>query len=153
MPFFGSASNPEGPVGAGIDVVLVQDGRVVGFATDSTISEDHQLEAVNVLGVHGPLFFKSMGYSANLDIGTYVLRERDNPQALWTPGYQFDGSYNLNTAGGFDFVIADVDTYTILATALNCKLATSSIQFPLRGLNTKATNFMATKVLPGIETS
>lgn len=69
-----------------------------------------------------------------MTIETYVLREANVPGALATPGWQADGKFNANTAGEFDFVIADVNSLTVLFTMLKCKLSTESVQFPARGL-------------------
>lgn len=141
------------PVGAGLDTILIQDGRIVTFATEANIDEDFELEGIRTLGYHGDRFFKSMGYTASIAIGTYVIREASNKGALATPGWQADGRFTLNTAGEFDFVLADVDSLTVLVTALGVKLSTQGIQFPARGLNTKSTNWRISRVLPGLETS
>ena len=153
MPFTGVAVNSEGPVGAGLDSILVQDGRPVAFATEVTVDEDFELEGIRTLGFHGDRFFKSMGYTASASIGTYIIREGGHPGALATPGWQANGKFTLNTAGEFDFVVADVDTLTVLITMLGTKLSTQNTQFPARGLNTKATNWKISRVLPGLETS
>ncbi len=153
MPFIGQTGIPEGPVGAGIDVVIVQNGHVVSFATSLSANEDFQLEAIRVLGLHRPLFHKSMGYEANMEIETYVVREGEHPGALWTPGWQADGTLNINTAGLFEFSVIDVDTFQVLMTALNCKLSSQNAQYPNQGLNTRGTSWMLTHILPGLETS
>lgn len=153
MPFVGNATNPEGAIGAGLDSILIQDGKVVAFASGVNFDEDFELEGVRTLGFHGDRFFKSMGYTASITIETYVIRRANEPGALLTPGWQADGSFNLNTAGEFDFVIADVHTLTVLFTMLKCKLSTQSAQFPARGLNTKNTVWRTTRILPGLETS
>lgn len=153
MPFTGAFANSEGPVGAGLDTILIVDGVVIVYATDVTIDQDFELEGIRTLGYHGDRFFKSMGYTANLSVGTYVLREGDVDGALPTAGWQADGTFNLNTAGESDWVMADVDTLRVLVTCLGTKQATENIQFPTRGLNTKGTTWRASRVLPGLETS
>lgn len=153
MPFVGEAQNPEGAVGAGLDSILIQDGQVVTFASGVNFDEDFELEGIRTLGFHGDRFFKSMGYTASATIETYVIREPNVAGALATPGWQADGKFNLNTAGEFDMVIADVDTLAILFTMLKCKLSTQAVQFPARGLNTKSTTWRTSRILPGIETS
>jgi len=50
MPFTGVAVNTEGPVGAGLDSILIQDGRVVTFASEVTFDEDFELEGIRTLG-------------------------------------------------------------------------------------------------------
>ncbi len=153
MPFTGQASNPEGAVGAGLDSVVIQDGKVIAFASGLNFDADYELEGVRTLGFHGDRFFKSMGYTASMTIETYVIRRANEPGALATPGWQADGTFNLNTAGEFDFVVADVNDLTVLFTMLKCKLSTEAAQFPARGLNTKTTTWRTSRILPGLETS
>lgn len=81
-----------------------------------------------------------------MTIETFVIRRADEPGALQTPGWQADGKFNANTAGEFDFVIADVNSLTILFTMLKCKLSTESVQFPARGLNTKSTSWRSSRI-------
>lgn len=92
-------------------------------------------------------------YTANATIETYVIREKDVAGALKTPGWQDDGTFNLNTAGEFDFVIADVTSLEVLFTLLGVKLSNESVQFPARGLNTKSTSWRVSRILPGLNTS
>lgn len=153
MPFTGQASNPEGPVGAGLDAILTQDGSIVTFASGVNFDIDWELEGIRTLGFHGDRFFKSMGYTANVSVETYTLRGANVEGALATPGWQNDGSNNINTAGAFDFVISDLDTLTVLYTLISTKLGSESNQFPARGLNTKTTNWRCARVLPGLSVS
>ncbi len=153
MPFVGQAANPEGAVGAGLDSIVIQDGVVVTFASGVNFDEDFEIEGVRTLGFHGDRFFKSMGYTASMTVETYVLRRANEPGALATPGWQADGTFNLNTAGEFDFVISDVNDLTVLFTILKTKLSTQAVQFPARGLNTKSTTWRSSRIIPGLETS
>jgi len=153
MPFTGLAGNSEGPVGAGLDSLITQDGRIVAFASNVNFDEDFELEGIRTLSFYGDRFFKSLGYTANATIETYVLRGSDVPGALYTTGWQADGSYNLNTAGSFDFVMADLSTLDVLFTLLACKNASQSVQFPARGLNTKSVQWRVSRIIPGLETS
>ena len=153
MPFVGQAANPEGAVGAGLDSIVIQDGVVVTFASGVNFDEDFELEGIRTLGFHGDRFFKSMGYTASMTVETYVLRRANEPGALGTPGWQADGTFTLNTAGEFDFVIADVHDLTVLFTILKTKLSTQAVQFPARGLNTKSTTWRSSRIIPGLDTS
>lgn len=153
MPFTGAATNTEGPVGAGLDSILIQDGSVVSFASGLNFDQDYEIEGIRTLGFHGDRFFKSMGYTASCTVETYVIRESNVDGALKTPGWQADGTFNLNTAGSFDFVIADVTSLNVLFTLLGVKLSTEAVQFPARGLNTKTTTWRSSRILPGLETS
>lgn len=151
--FTGQAQNAEGPVGAGLDAILTQDGKVIQFASGVNFDTDWEIEGIRTLGFHGDRFFKSMGYTANATIETYALRGKNVQGALGTPGWQTDGTNNINTAGEFDFVIADVNTLEVLFTMLSSKLGSESVQFPARGLNTKTTNWRISRIVPGIESS
>lgn len=153
MPFQGVARNPEGVVGAGLDSIIVQDGRIISYASNVSFDEDWELEGIRTLGFFGDRYFKSMGYTARVNVDTYVLRGANIPGAVATPGWQWDGSNNINTAGLFDFVIMDLHSLEVLFTLLGVKLATTNVQFPARGLNTKATTWRAMRILPGLKTS
>ncbi len=148
-----SAINPEGPVGAGIDSLLVQDGNIVTYASGVNFNQDWELEGIRTLGYHGDRDFKSLGYTANVTIETFVLRGKDIPGALLTPGWQWDGSCNINKVGLFDFVIMDLHTLEVLNTLIGVKLGNEDVQFPSRGLNTKNTQWRAMRILPGLQSS
>lgn len=87
-----------------------------------------------------------MGYTASMTIETYVIRRANEPGALATTGWSSDGRFNMNTAGEFDFVIADVNDLTILFTMIGCKLSTESAQFPSRGLNSRSTSWRTSRI-------
>jgi hypothetical protein len=151
--FKGRAINPEGPVGAGIDSIMVQDGRIVSFAASVNYNQDFELEGIRTLGFHGDRYFKSMGYTARATVETFLLRGSNIEGALATPGWQPDGSCNINSAGMFDFAMLDLHTLEVLATLLGVKLGSEDVQFPSRGLNTKSTQWRVMRVLPGLHTS
>lgn len=50
MPFVGTASNPEGAIGAGLDSILIQDGNIVAFASGVNFDTDYELEGIRTLG-------------------------------------------------------------------------------------------------------
>ena len=54
------ATNSEGPVGAGLDSLLIQDGHIVTYCSEITFDEDFELEGIRTLGYHGDRFFKSI---------------------------------------------------------------------------------------------
>lgn len=151
--FDGHASNSEGPVGAGLDSIIVQDGRIVQFASGLNYSEDWEIEGVRTLGFFGDRYFKSMGYTARATIDSYLLRGQNISGALATPGWQPDGTNNINTAGLFDFAVLDLYTFEVITTLLGVKLASIDTQFPSRGLNTKSTQWRVMRVIPGLQTS
>ena len=153
FPINGQAVHPEGLVGAGIDSLIVQDGRIVTYASGVNFSEDWELQGIRTLGWHGDRDFKSMGYTANATIETFVLRGQNVEGALHTPGWQWDGSSNINKAGMFDFCIMDLYNLEVLFSLIGTKLASQDIQFPASGLNTKSTQWKVMRILPGLASS
>jgi len=151
--FEGTASNPEGPVGAGLDSILIQDGKIVVYASGVNYSVDWEIEGIRTLGFHGDRSFKSLGMTGNLTIDTYLLRGKNVDGALQTPGYQSDGSCNINSAGEFDFAILDLHSLEVLVTLLGVKLGSEDVQFPARGLNTKSTSWRFSRYAPGLNSS
>ncbi len=151
--YSGNAITPEGPVGAGIDSILIQDGKIVSYASGINYDQDWELEGIRTLGHHGDRYFKSLGYTGRFTIETFLLRGQDMDGSLITPGWQPDGSCNINTSGLFDFAILDLHSFEVLATMVSCKISNDSVQFPARGLNTKSTQWRTTRILPGIQSS
>lgn len=148
------AINDEGKIAAGLDTILMQDNQIISFASGLNFDEDFEIEGIRTLGFHGDRFFKSMGYTANITIETYVIREANAEGALQTPGWQTDLSFNLNTNGEYDFTVHDItDVNQILFTMMGVKLSTQSVQFPARGLNTKSTAWRASRIVPGLTSS
>jgi len=146
MGVVNNANNPEGAVGAGLDSILIQDGNVIAFASGVNFDADYEIEGVRTLGFHGDRFFKSMGYTASMTTESYVIRRANEPGAISTTGWTPTGEFTGNTAGMFDFVIADVNDLTILFTMLGCKLSTESAQFPARGLNTRSLAWRCSRI-------
>ena len=153
MTFTGVAQNPEGPVLAGLDVVILQDGRQVNFANEVSADVDHMMEPINVLGVHAPLDHKSTGYGANITTNTFLLLGEDVGGAISVPGFGPGGSTNVNTAGSFDLTLADVYSGIVLRTALKCKINTESLNAPNRGLLTNGLQWVCARIIPGVQTS
>ncbi len=50
MPITEQPPTPELPVLAGMDILLWQNGRFVGWGTDAGFDEDFHLEPINTLG-------------------------------------------------------------------------------------------------------
>ena len=141
------------PVGAGLDTFLAQDGRFITFAQSARTNVDYETIGIRTLGFHGDRGFKSQGYSANLEVMSYLIREGNVEGALELPGYTPEGRFNLNSTGTYDFVLSDVASLKVLETAVACKLATSNSDYPNNGMNTRNTNWKSRAILPGIETS
>jgi hypothetical protein len=147
------AGNSEGPVGGGLDAVITQNGKVVAYASSLNFDEDFELEGIRTIGYYGDRFFKSLGYTANCSIETFVLRAAALSGAFKTTGWQPDGTYNLNTAGSSDIVIADLNSLEVLFTLMACKNNTVNTQFPARGLNTRAVQLKVSRIIPGLNVS
>lgn len=47
---FRDGGEPRGPVGSGIDCLIMQDNTVLAYSTDLTISEDYMLDGIQTLG-------------------------------------------------------------------------------------------------------
>jgi hypothetical protein len=153
MPFFGTASNSEGPVGAGLNAFMMQDGRLLDWIAGLTVNQDFELEGIRTCGQYGDRFFKSLGYTASFQMETFVIRGQNVPGALYKTGFLPNGNYNANTTGEFDFTVVDTENLTVLYSMLRAKMGGSDIAFPARGLNTDSTNWRCTRVVPGLFTS
>jgi len=154
MSFYNGAT-PEGnaPVGAGIDSIIMQDNRIIAYASDFSTSEDFALEGIQTLGFYGNRDFKSLSYDANITIGTFLLLGEDIEGALSVPGWRPDGSNNINSAGYYAFTVMDIHTLTVLSTALGCKPSGRDLNIAVGALNTLQTRWRSKLVLPGLQTS
>ena len=153
MAFNGYATREEGIVGAGMDSILCQDGRLIAYASDVNYRSNYELEGIRTLGFSGNRDFKSLGYTGDADIGTFLLRKapQDADGYLATSGWQSDGSNNINTAGYFDFAILDLNTKEVLVTLIGAKLDSENTSFPSKGLNEKKTTWKVMRIIPGLQ--
>lgn len=152
MPFF-QAGNPEGPVGSGIDCYIMQDSTVLAFSTDLNISEDFMLDGIQTLGNYGYRNLVSMGYDCNLTMGTFLLRRQPTEgdgNEVSIPGWQNDGSNNINSAGLYTFTGLDVHTNTVLFTIIGAKYGGGDTTVAQGQLMNRSTRWRARLVLPGL---
>lgn len=150
---FRTAGDLAGPVGSGIDCFLMQDSTVLAYSTDLNVSEDFMLEGVQTLGYYGFRDLLSLGYDCNMTMGTFLLRGADIAGSVSIPGWQPDGSVNINSAGLYTFTGLDIHTLTVLFTIKGCKYGGGDTTIAQGSLMTRNTNWRARYMLPGLATS
>jgi hypothetical protein len=150
---FNAGNEPRTPLGSGIDCLLMQDNRVLAYSTDMRVSEDYQLERVTTLGYFGARDILSLGYNCNFSLGTFLLRGADISGAVAMPGWQADGSNNINSSGLYAFTVIDIHTLTVLATIMGAKYGGGDIDISVGQLLKKSTNWQARQLLPGLAVS
>ena len=133
--------SPELPVIAGMDVLVYQNSRLVGWATDAGFDEDFHLEPINTLGRHGPRGHKSTNYSATVNIGAFVLsaNEADN--------FRVPTRQTIPTEGLTNFQFIEKETGVILYEMRQCKCATHSVNID-QSLSRRTTRWEATEIIP-----
>lgn len=150
---FRVAGEPQGPVGSGIDCFLMQDNTILAYSTDLNVSEDYMLDGVQSLGYYGFRDLLSLGYDANLTMGTFLLRGADIDGSVSIPGWQPDGNNNINSAGLYTFTGLDVHTLTVLFTIMGVKYGGGDLTVAQGALMNRQTRWRARMVLPGLQTS
>lgn len=150
MAFF-QAGEPEGPVGSGIDCFLMQDSTILAFSTDLALSEDFMLDGIQTLGYYGYRNLISMGYDCNFTLGTFLMRKTpEDGGEVSIPGWQNDGSNNINSAGLYTFTLLDVHTLTVLYTIIGAKYGGGDINIAQGQLMNRSTRWRARYALPGL---
>jgi hypothetical protein len=150
---FRTAGQLQGPVGSGIDCFVMQDNTILAYSTDLQISEDFMLDGVQSLGYYGFRDLLSMGYDCNFTMGTFLLRGADVAGNVSIPGWQPDGSININSAGLYTFTILDVHDLTVLGTIIGAKYGGGDLSVAQGQLMTRQTRWRARYMLPGLQTS
>lgn len=150
---FRTAGEPRGPVGSGIDCFIMQDNTILGYSTDLNVSEDYMLDGVQSLGYFGFRDLLSLGYDCNFTMGTFLLRGADIAESVSIPGWQPDGSNNINSAGLYTFTVIDVHTLTVLATILGAKYGGGDLNIAVGSLMSRQTRWRARMTLPGLSVS
>lgn len=140
----------DGPTRAGSQLMILQQGRIINFAANARLNDDYRNERVHVIGQYMAIEIKSLTYEATLDIDTYLLSGENVNGSLALPGWQPDGTNNINSAGYYDFSIMDIEKNKVLETAHRFKLNTNNREIPNQALVTRATNWMGTVVIPGM---
>lgn len=145
-----------GNIIAGIDSFIHQDNTQLAYASDMNISEDYLLEGVQSLGYYGFRELMSLGYDLNFTLGTFLLRGADIAGNLSLPGWQHNGTNNINspTTGLYTFTGFDVhDITTILFTILGAKYGGGDLSVAQGSLITRQTRWRARYMLPGLAVS
>jgi hypothetical protein len=150
---FRTASTSEGPVGSGIDCFLMQDNTVLAYSTDLHVTEDYMLEGIQTLGYYGYRDLLSLGYNCHATMGTFLLKGTDIAGSVSLPGWQSDGTCNINSAGLYTFTGLDVHTLTVLFTLSGTKYGGGDVTIAQGALMTRQTNWRARMLLPGLQTS
>lgn len=150
---FRTAGEPRGPVGSGIDCFIMQDNSILAYSTDLNVSEDYMLDGVQSLGFFGYRELLSLGYDCNMTMGTFLLRGADVQGSVSIPGWQPDGSNNINSSGLYTFTGLDVHTLTILFTILGVKYGGGDLTVAQGSLMTRQTRWRSRMLLPGLQTS
>ena len=132
----------ETPVMAGLDAIVKLNGKIVAYATNVSFDEDFELQGIRTLGYHGDRDFKSMGYSATVTVGTFVLQGSES-DALPVPSRS-----TILTSGLVDFELIDLKTGTTLYILKQCKCGTVSANFDSGALATKNTTWRCREVKP-----
>lgn len=152
MGTFNLGNEPDGPVGAGIDTLLMQDNRMISYAAGLNVNDDYELQGVRTLSFYGDREFKSLGYNMNFTIDSFILRSIIDG-GLSLPGWQPDGSCNINSSGLYTFTALDIHTLIVLYTLIGCKFSGHDLTMAQGQLNTKNTRWRGYAALPGLQTS
>jgi hypothetical protein len=150
---FRTAGEPRGPVGSGIDCLILQDNTILAYATDFNPSEDYMLDGVQTLGYYGFRYFQSLGYDLNITMGQFLLRGANIEGSVSLPGWQSDGNNNINSSGLYTFTGIDVHTLTVLFTVIGAKYGGGDLTVAQGSLMTRQTRWRARMMLPGLQTS
>ena len=138
---------------SGIDCFLMQDNTVLAYSTDLNVSEDYMLDGIQTLGYYGFRDLLSLGYDCNMTMNTFLLRGADIAGSVSTPGWQADGSQNINSAGLYTFTGLDIHTLTVLFTIIGAKYGGGDTTVAQGALMSKSTRWRARMLLPGLQTS
>jgi len=149
----GQSPESEAPVSAGIDSIIMQDNRILGYTTEMSMSEDNSLQGIETLGFYGNRDFKSLSNVVNITLATFLLTGEDIAGALSIPGWQPDGTNNINSSGYYNFTGINIHTLTALFTAIGCKMGGRDLSIAVGSLNTNSTRWMGKALLPGLQTS
>jgi hypothetical protein len=132
------------PVLAGLDAVVIVDGRIVGWATNFSWSEDFELQGIRTLGHHGDRGWKSMGYNCSANVGTLVLYV----DAQAEDGLPYETRRSIVKSGYFTYELYDKVTQKHLYTLRDCKCGTQDVTFDSGTLVTRNTTWRVREVIP-----
>ncbi|MFQ3675547.1 MAG: hypothetical protein SNJ64_03285 [Endomicrobiia bacterium] len=131
------------PVLAGLDAEVYQDGKKVGWATGLRFSDDFELQGIRVLGHHGDIGFKSMGFTGQMTVGTLVL-ESGFADNLETPNRDIIINQKPRV-----FRVLDIATKKVLFTIVGAACGGRDISFQEGQLVAKDTTWRYTNSIDG----
>lgn len=125
----------------------------MAYSTDLNVSEDYMLDGVQSLGYFGFRELLSLGYDLNFTMGTFLLRGADIAGSVSIPGWQPDGTNNINSSGLYTFTMLDIHTLIVLGTILGAKYGGGDLNIAQGSLMNRQTRWRARMLLPGLATS
>jgi len=131
------------PVMAGLDAVVRFQGKIIAYATGIDWDEDFELQGIRTLGFHGDRDFKSMGYTASFNVGSFVLSGGQIEGALPTPERA-----TILTTKLTEFEVIDLATGKTLYILQGCKCGGKATTLDANALATKATRWRCKNVKP-----
>jgi hypothetical protein len=131
----------------------MQDNTILAYSTDLNVSEDYMLDGVQSLGYYGFRELLSLGYDCNLTMGTFLLRGANIAGSVSIPGWQPDGSNNINSSGLYTFTGLDIHTLIVLFTIMGVKYGGGDTTIAQGSLMRRQTKWRARMLLPGLATS
>lgn len=132
-------------VKTGIDSIVTQNGRVVGYATSVEIDENLMQQAIKVLGKHGPIGFKSLDYECDFTVGTFVLDPVVDGQPV-QDNLIVATRENVNTIEPFTFELIDNVTNKVFLKLIDAVNDGNSLSLTAGQLATKNSRWKATRL-------
>lgn len=136
------------PVKSGIDAIVTQDGRTIGWATEVQIDEDFQIENIITLGFHGPRGFKSLGYDCSFTVGTFILNPTLPDGTPVTDNLFVATRRTINTLAPISYELIDLITNQVFLKILGCVNSNNSWTVSAGQLATKNTSWKGREVVP-----
>jgi hypothetical protein len=140
---FKGSADTDMPVMAGLDALVFQDGRLIGWATNISFDEDFELQAIRTLGVHGDRGYKSQGYNCTVTVGTFTLEGKEFTDALKTSTRD-----SILRANNVQFDIIDKNNGKTLYVLEGCRNATKGVTFDSGSLSVVNTTWRCRRVIP-----
>ncbi len=140
---FLASQGVESPTIAGTDVVVFQGDQKVGWATNLKFTNDTKIQPIKVLGHHGNIGFKSMGFEGKMDIGALVL-EAGFDDALKTPE-----NGELMSMKPYTFKIMNLVTNQVLYTIKGAICGSWDVEFKDGQMVAKNTSWQYTSAVAG----
>ena len=136
------------PVKSGIDAIVTQNGKVVGYATEVTLDEDFQLESIITLGFHGARGFKSMGYDGSITVGTFILNPELDDGTPVTDNLEVEQRRTILQNNEYTFELIDLKTQQVMLKALGCVNSNNNWSISAGALASKNTTWKCREIVP-----